>query len=234
MAYLIPWSNQFGYEKLQRVDTSSGRVYKIDDFGHVPSVTTILDKTKDRAALDAWVARVGQEEADRIKKDAAYVGTWMHKTIECFLVSEPLDMGQDWLALRGHEMALRLMNKYFGCLDKIYGSEVSLNYKDKYAGTTDLVAKYRGHMAIVDFKQSIRPKRYEYITDYFHQLAAYAIAHDEMYGTEIGFGAVLVAVQDGTTQEFTITGREWSNFKNQWLERLERYYALTSASAPQE
>jgi genome maintenance exonuclease 1 len=82
------------------------------------------------------------------------------------------------------------------------------------------VATYRGKLAIVDFKQSVKPKRYEYITDYFHQLAAYAIAHDRMYDTQIDFGAVLIAVQDGTTQEFTTTGREWAAFKAQWMERL--------------
>lgn len=228
MAHLIPWSDRFVYKKLERVDTSSGRVYEIGKRVHVPSVTTILDKTKDKKALDAWVARVGQAEADRIKTEAAYVGTNMHATLESILEGAPLKFGTDWLAMRGHEMALKLANTHLRQVTMVYGSEVNLHYRDHYAGTTDLVAEYRGHLAIVDFKQSLKPKRYEYITDYFHQLAAYAIAHDEMYGTEIDFGAVLVAVQDGTTQEFTITGRDWKNFKSQWMERVERYRALTS------
>jgi hypothetical protein len=225
MAYLIPWSDRFKYRKLERVDTSSGRVYKTENFGHVPSVTTILDKTKDKKALDAWVARVGQEEADRIKNEAAYVGTNMHTTLECILESEPMRFGTDWLAMRGHLMALKLAYTYFREITTVYGSEVNLAYGDRFAGTTDLVAEYRGHLAILDFKQSVKPKRYEYITDYFHQLAAYAIAHDEMHGTNIDFGAVLVAVQDGSTQEFTITGREWSNFKLQWIARVDRYHS---------
>jgi genome maintenance exonuclease 1 len=95
-----------------------------------------------------------------------------------------------------------------------------------------LVATYRGHLAIVDFKQSVKPKRYEYITDYFHQLAAYATAHDWMHGTDINFGAVLVAVQDGTLQEFTLAGREWANFKTQWMERLSA--AEAAAERPPE
>ncbi len=219
MAYLIPFDHRFGYEKLERIDTSKGRVYVAPTGVHVPSVTTILDKTKNKATLDAWVARVGQAEADRIKTEAAYVGTNMHATLESILEGTPLKFGTDWLAMRGHEMALRLANTFLRQVTKVYGSEINLHFRDRYAGTTDLVAEYRGRLAIVDFKQSLKPKRHEYITDYFHQLAAYAIAHDEMYGTEIDFGAVLVAVQDGTTQEFTTTGREFQEFKAGWMKR---------------
>jgi ATP-dependent exoDNAse (exonuclease V) beta subunit len=228
MAYLIPFDHRFGYEKLERIDTSTGRAYVSPNGVHVPSVTTILDKTKDKATLDAWVARVGQAEADRIKTEAAYVGTNMHATLESILEGTPLKFGTDWLAMRGHEMALKLANTYLRQVTKVYGSEINLHYQDQYAGTTDLVAQYRGRLAIVDFKQSIKPKRHEYITDYFHQLAAYAIAHDEMYGTEIDFGAVLVAVQDGTTQEFTTTGREFQEFKAGWMKRLDDYRKLRS------
>jgi genome maintenance exonuclease 1 len=220
MAYLIPWSNQFEYEKFERVDTSSGRVYKIDNSVHVPSVTTILDRTKDKAKLKEWAARVGEAEADKIKSQAAYVGTSMHATLESVLTGEPMKFGTDWLAMKGHLMALKLIDTYFRQITMVYGAEINLRYDDRYAGTTDLVATYRGKLAIVDFKQSVKPKRHEYITDYFHQLAAYAIAHDKMYGTNIDFGAVLIAVQDGTTQEFTTTGREWAAFKAQWMERL--------------
>ena len=228
MAHLIPWSYQFGYKKLERVDTSSGRVYKTEDSVHVPSVTTILDKTKDKDFLNSWVARVGQAEADRIKNQAAYIGTNMHATLECILTGEPMKFGTDWQAMKGHKMAFTLADAYFRQLTVIYGSEVGLSYKDRYAGTTDLVAEYRGRLAIVDFKQSIRAKKHEYITDYFHQLAAYAIAHDEMYGTNIDYAAVLISVQDGTTQEFTTTGREFQGFKDQWMERVETYSKLRS------
>ncbi len=223
MAHLIPFDHRFGYEKLERIDTSIGRVYVAPTGVHVPSVTTILDKTKNKATLDAWVARVGQAEADRIKTEAAYVGTNMHATLESILEGTPMKFGTDWLAMRGHEMALKLANTYLRQVTKVYGSEINLHFQDRYAGTTDLVAEYRGRLAIVDFKQSLKPKRHEYITDYFHQLAAYAIAHDEMYGTEIDFGAVLVAVQDGTTQEFTTTGREFQDFKAGWMKRLDSF-----------
>lgn len=220
MAHLIPWSDRFKYEKLERMDTSSGRVYVLPNSVHVPSVTTILDRTKDKKALEAWAQRIGQEEALRQKEEAAYIGTHMHTTLECILSGDPLSVGRDWLAMKGHEMAFRLANKYFGAISAIHGSEVSVHLRDQYAGTTDLVAEYRGKLAIVDFKQSVKPKRHEFITDYFHQLAAYAIAHDAMHGTDIDFAAVLIAVQDGTTQEFTTTGREFKEFKAQWMARV--------------
>lgn len=230
MAHLIPWSDQFAYKKLERIDAPTGRVYDVPEFGHVPSVTTILDRTKDKTELLAWAQRIGQEEATRRKEEAAYIGTAMHATLEAILTGEPLTFGADWKAMKGHLMALTLAHAYFAELATIYGSEVSLHLGGQYAGTTDLVADYRGHLAIVDFKQSVRPKRHEFITDYFHQLAAYAIAHDDMYGTDIDFAAVLIAVQDGTTQEFTTTGREFKNFKAAWMERV----ATSAAAAPQQ
>ena len=222
MANLIRHRQEFDYPHITREDALTGRVYKVPGFAGVPSVTTILDRTKDKAKLQEWADRVGQEEADRIKREAAYVGTHMHETIECFLAGDPLTVGQDWLALRGHQMAFTLINTYFRYLDAVHGSEVALHYDARYAGTTDLVAEYRGKLAIVDFKQSMKPKRKQYITDYFHQLAAYACAHDRMFGTNIDFGVVLVAVQDGSVQEFTTTGREFEDFRAQWWERVSR------------
>ena len=220
MADLIPWSRDYVYEKLERIDASSGRLYVLPSGVQVPSVTTVLDRTKDKTALKEWANRIGQAEADRQRDQAAYIGTWMHATLEAVLSGEPLTVGRDWHALKGHQMAFTLANKYFGAISAIHGSEVGLYYQDRYAGTTDMVATYRGKLAIIDFKQSVKPKRYEYITDYFHQLAAYAVAHDWKHGTSIHYAAVLVAVQDGTTQEFTIAGRDWDFFKSEWLDRL--------------
>lgn len=228
MAHLIPWSTPYVYEKLERIDTSSGRVYKLAKNIHVPSVTTVLDRTKDKAALEAWALRIGQAEANRKKDEAAYIGTWMHNTLECIISGDLMKFGTDWLAMKGHEMAFTLANRYFDAISAVHGSEVGLYYQNRYAGTTDLVATYRGKLAIIDFKQSVRPKRHEFITDYFHQLAAYAVAHDWRHGTAIDYAAVLISVQDGTTQEFTTTGREFQEFKAQWMARL----TASEAAAP--
>lgn len=231
MAHLIRQQDRFQYPQIARVDSSTGRHYKVPGFENVPSVTTILDRTKDKAKLKEWADRVGQKEADRIKNEAAYVGTCMHEVIECFLADEPLTLGQDWLALRGQHMAFSLIRTYFQNIDVVYGSEVALHYDDRYAGTTDMVAEYRGKLAIVDFKQSLKPKRHEWITDYYHQLSAYACAHDRMFSTNIEFGVILVAVQDGTTQEFTTAGREFEDYKAAWWERVNRQEASVAAAA---
>jgi len=230
MAHLIPWAETFVYKKLMRIDTLSGRVYSLPNGVHVPSVTTVLDRTKDKAALKEWADRIGQAEADRQKEQAAYVGTHMHLALEHILNGEPWSVTPDWMAMTGYEMAFRLARRYFGAISAIHGSEVGLHYQDRYAGTTDLVATNRGKLAIIDFKQSVKPKRHEYITDYFHQLAAYAVAHDWLHGTSIDYAAVLIAVQDGTTQEFTTAGREFSEFKAQWMERLTAAEAVRPPS----
>lgn len=231
MAYLIRHAHQFDYPTITREDSLTGRLYKVPGFAGVPSVTTILDRTKDKAKLKEWEDRVGKDEAARIKRDAAYVGTHMHSAIEAFLARDTLDVGQDWLAAKGHQMAFTLINAFFRNIDCVHGSEVALHYDARYAGTTDLVAEYRGKLAIVDFKQSLKPKRHEWITDYFHQLAAYACAHDRMFGTSIDYGVVLVAVQDGSVQEFTTTGREFEDYRAQWWERLSRAEELAAETA---
>lgn len=231
MAHLIRHANLFDYPFIAREDALTGRVYKVPGFQGVPSVTTILDRTKDKAKLKEWEDRVGKDEAARIKRDAAYVGTHMHSAIEAFLLRDTLDVGQDWLATKGHQMAFTLINAFFRNIDLVHGSEVALHYDARYAGTTDMVAEYRGKLAIVDFKQSLRPKRHEWITDYFHQLAAYACAHDRMFGTKIDYGVILVAVQDGSVQEFTTAGREFEDFRAQWWDRLSRAEELAGTVA---
>ena len=225
MANLIPVKNLYTYERLERIDSPHGRTYRRGEEVPVYSVTNILDKTKNKASLEAWAQRVGAAEAERIKTEAARVGTAMHFVIEKFLEGSALPPAEDWLQLRGYEMGYRLIHDHFNSMDEVWGSEVPLYYPGKYAGTTDLVGVFRGRPAIVDFKQSLKPKRYEWITDYFHQLAAYAMAHDILHGTEINFGVILVAVQDGTTQEFTTAGREFERQKQEWMERVDKFLA---------
>jgi genome maintenance exonuclease 1 len=138
----------------------------------------------------------------------------------------------NWLMVKGYEMGYRLVNEYFLNLNEIWGSEVPLYYPGKYAGTTDLVGLYRGNPAIVDFKQSLKPKKHEWIQDYFHQLAAYALAHDVVHGTTITHGYVLIALQTGGTQEFSTTGAEFERYKTAWLERVDRFLSQASAGLP--
>jgi len=231
MVDLIPVVKKYNYSTLHRKDTEVGRRYIYGD-QKLPSVTTILSKIKDTSGLDAWAERIGKENAERIKNEAASVGTHMHNVIERMIAYRDLPRPTNWLMTKGYEMGYRLINTYFHNIKEIWGSEVAVYLPEKYAGTVDLVCVYKNQPAIVDFKQSKKPKKSEWIEDYFHQLAAYAIAHNELFKTEINFGAVLVSVQDGSTQEFTTTGYEFDNYKKAWLGRVEKFYADGGLPAP--
>ena len=140
------------------------------------SVTTILSATKkDKGALDAWIERVGQEEADRIKNEASRVGTYLHEVIERMVAYRDLPRPTNWEMCKGYEMGYKIINTYFRNVNEIWGSEVSLFYPERYAGTTDLVGVYRDKPHIIDFKQSNKPKKRQWIEDYFCQLAAYVM-----------------------------------------------------------
>jgi genome maintenance exonuclease 1 len=224
---LIPIRKKFVYEKLDRVDGPDGRTYGEN---RLPSVTRILSATKDKAHLDAWAARVGQDNAERIKSEAAAVGTHMHNVIERMIAMRDIPRPTNWLMTKGYEMGFKLVNTYFQNINEIWGSEVTLYYPKKYAGTTDLVCVYRDKPCIMDFKQSNKPKKREWIDDYFHQLGAYALAHDIIHGTNIEYGVVLMAVQDGTTMEFSTAGQEFVRYKEEWLKRVERFHAGGASS----
>lgn len=221
MVDLIPIRKKFSYEKLERIDGPDGRTYGEKK---LPSVTRILSATKDKTHLDAWAARVGPENAERIKNEAATVGTHMHSVIERMIAYRDLPRPTNWLMTKGYEMGYRLINTYFQNMQEIWGSEVTLYYPEKYAGTTDLVCVYRDKPCIMDFKQSNKPKKREWIDDYFHQLGAYALAHDIIHGTKIEYGVILMAVQDGTTMEYSTAGQEFVRYKEEWLKRVEQYY----------
>jgi hypothetical protein len=214
----------YQYQTLERQDLPEGRRYVCGD-QKLPSVTTILGETKeDKESLLKWVERVGQAEADRIRDDAAQVGTYMHLVIEEMLADRPLPVPTDWQMIQGYSMGYKLIHTYFKYLNEVWGSEVMLYYPDKYAGTTDLVGVYRDKPCIVDFKQSNKPKRRQWIEDYFCQLAAYALAHNELHGTDIDHAIILMAVRNGTTAEFGVYGKEFQKYKDMWLRRVDQFY----------
>jgi len=230
MAYLINVVKKYKYESLVRKDSPEGRKYVLAGGEALPSVTTVLDATKDKSHLDAWVKNVGEEEANRIKNEAAMVGTHMHGCLERFIKHRPIEVPTSWLAVKGYRMAMTLAENFFPNLNEVWGSEVNVYYPQKYAGSTDMAGVYRNKSAIVDFKQANRMKKRDWIEDYFYQLAAYALAHDAVHGTEIEQGVVLMASQDGQVQEFVSVGREWAQYKQAWFARLEGFYALHGQS----
>ena len=218
--------------KLYEYPTSSRALYdgeRLYDIGEekLPSVTTILSATQSaekQASLAAWRERVGKDQATRITDQAAARGTTMHHIIESYLTGQNhldlTDMGQN-----AHTMADQIIkNGLKDRLKEFWGLEVTLYYPGLYAGATDVVGIYDGAESIVDFKQSNRPKRREWIEDYKLQLAAYALAHNEVYGTNIQKGANLICTKDNYYQEFIFDGDEFRQAKFEWLKRVDQYY----------
>lgn len=220
---LIPIRKKYVYPKLKRVDADTGRTYSLDGQTPVPSVTTILSATKDKSHLDAWAARVGAENAERIKNDAATVGTHMHSVVERLLLNRPLDTPRTWLQVKGYRMGYTLIETFFGDVSEVWGTEIPLLYPEEYAGTSDCIGVYKGIPSIIDFKQANKMKKREWIEDYFVQLAAYAEAHNKVHGTEIRQGVIMMVAQDGQTQEFVTCGREFDGYADKWWQRVKAH-----------
>ena len=194
----------------------------------MPSVTTILDKTKPeekKQALRNWKKRVGVQQAQKITTEAASRGTRMHKYLEDYVNGEVLkESVSNPYAQQSLDMAKIVVKEGLCNVDEYWGTEVALYFPQIYAGTTDCVGVHKGKDCIMDFKQTNKPKKREWIEDYFLQLCAYAEAHNEVYGTKIRKGVVLMCSKDYEYQEFISEGTEWDTWKQLWWQRVEEYY----------
>jgi hypothetical protein len=199
----------------------------------LPSVTTILSATQSDEKRES-LAKNGKlglvhVEADRIKNTAATRGTAMHSFLEHHLNGQGLlDLSDEGQAARS--MAQTIIDKGLGDLSEIWGNEVVLYYPDLYAGQTDLCGIYQGRDSIIDFKQSNKPKRDEWIEDYYLQGAAYATAHDCIYGTNIEQTVILICTPDNFFQRFIVNGDRFRHYKSEWLKRVDRYYSDKKAT----
>ena len=219
-------SNKYNYiQGKQITDHESGkRVYDINN-SRLPSVTTILAATKNQQFLKDWKDKVGKEEAERIKNLSSRRGTAMHK----FLENHITGVGYDDLTPIGCEakpMAQKVIEMGLENVEEYYGSEVMLHYPGLYAGSTDLVCLHNGLETIVDFKQSNRPKKIEWIEDYFLQIAAYCMAHDYVYQSKIKQGVIMVCTPDLYYQEFKFQDAMLKLWKHRFLGRLDQYHEL--------
>lgn len=216
---------RFDYQPISRQEINGKRLYATPDGNAVASVTTILDATKDKTHLIQWRKRVGEQKAKEITTEAAGVGTRMHKYLEDYIDSaEWPTPGSNPYAQQAHKMATQIREKALAHVDEIWGSEVNLYMPQMYAGTTDLVGQYKGNPAIMDFKQTNKPKKVEWITDYFLQLVAYAEAHNEIYGTNIREGHVFMCSRDCEYQQFDIWPHEYDEWRDEWYNRVYQYY----------
>ena len=219
-------SNKYNYlEGKQITDEESGtRVYDFNG-SRLPSVTTILGKTKNQQFLKDWKAKVGEERAEQIKNHSSRRGTSMHK----FLESHITGVGYDDLTEIGQEakpMAQKVIEIGLTPVEEYYGSEIMLHYPGLYAGSTDLVCVHNGMDTIIDFKQSNRPKKVEWIEDYYMQIAAYCMAHDYLHKSNIQQGIIMICTPDLYFQEFKFQGAELKQWKHKFLKRLDMYHEL--------
>ncbi len=217
---------KFDYKAIKRIDSNGKRLYATPDGKAVPSVTTILNATKDKTFLYEWKRKVGIKKATEITTEAASIGTRMHKYLENYIESDTWpSSGKNPYAQQACKMAEVIKENALSQIDEIWGSEINLWMPQIYAGTTDLVAVFRGSPSICDFKQSNKLKKEEWIEDYFLQLVAYAEAHNELYKTDIKEGHVFVCTRNLEYQQFDIWPDQYAKWKHEWYERLYTYYA---------
>ena len=212
---------KYNYAELKRQDGES-RLYLTPDGESLPSVTTVLNKTKDKSFLKQWRAKVGEAAAEKIISDASQIGTALHLYIERLVNGEQYkDLTK--IGIQAEKMAKKIVEESFKDITEIWGSEVHLYYPGKYAGTTDMIGLYKGRPTIIDFKQTNRPKKREWIQDYLMQLSAYAQAHNALFNTEIEQGVILMCSRDLTFQRFELTGEKFTRASDSFMKKLDLY-----------
>jgi genome maintenance exonuclease 1 len=220
----IKLNEKYNYVDATRVEEHGSRTYDILG-ARLPSVTTILGRTKNQQFLKDWKEKVGEQEAERIKNLSSRRGTSMHKFLESYITG----VGYDDLTELGQKakpMAEKIIEIGLAPVEEYYGSEVTLYYPGLYAGSTDLVCIHNGKDTIIDFKQANRPKKEEWIEDYYLQIAAYAMAHDYVHKSQIEQGIIMICTPDLYYQEFKVNGAELRQWKHKFLKRLDMYHDL--------
>ena len=222
----MKWNKKFIYPTSTRSLINGKRHYDVGTEEKLPSVTTILQATQSeekRKKLAEWRARLGNQYADRVKDLSAMRGTSMHTYLEGYITDQRhLDLTA--LGQEAGRMADVVIRSGLGDLEEVWGTEVTLYYPGLYAGATDVAGIYDGRESIIDFKQTNKPKRREWIEDYFIQLAAYAMAHNHVYDTHIQQGVILMCSKDGFFQKFVVSDKEFKDYKYAFLEKVDYYH----------
>jgi hypothetical protein len=217
-------NKKYNYVRGTRSTDHGSRTYQVNGFS-LPSVTTILSRTKDQEYLKKWKDKIGHKEAERIFNLSSKRGTAMHKFLEKHIEGSGYEDLTE-IGVQAKPMAKKIIDTGLSYVSQYYGSEVTLYYPGLYAGTTDLVCKHNDLDTIIDFKQSNRPKEEAWIEDYYLQIAAYAMAHDYIHGSNIEQGIIMVCTPDLYYQEFKFGGLTLRSWKHKFLKRLDQYYEL--------
>ena len=217
---------KFKYKEFKRKNVDGQRYYVNSNGDPVPSVTSILSKTKDMTALNAWKKRVGATEAQRIVTESANLGTIMHKHLESYIEGVERPSGTNQVYVQAKQLSETVIEHGLKNVDEVWGIETHLAFPGLYGGTADLICVHEGEPAIGDFKTSRKFKKKEWIDDYFMQASAYALAHNEVYGTNIQKGVIFMVTHDNQYQQFVVEGNEFQTFTDKWLDRVETYYKM--------
>ena len=219
-------TNKFDYPELKRVNNDLGRFYIDSNNNHVPSVTTILNNISDKkASIDQWRMRVGDDEADRVMKEATDIGSMVHLSLENYLnKSDHNIFTNDSIGTMAKGMSQKLIDDALNSISEVYGLEVHLVLNDLYAGTADCIGVIDGEETIIDFKTSKRIKKKEWIDDYFLQGCAYANAHNVMFNTNIKQVAILMVDRDLIYKKFLIKDNEFNYFTKLWKQKLLAFH----------
>ena len=219
-------NQKYDYPALRRETQKNGKRQYVGESGKpVPSVTTVLSDTGDKTALLNWRKRVGEEEANRVSRESAGLGTKVHNAIEKYILQEEYEIkGNNFISVMAESMTNEMINNGLSKVDELWGVEVGLIAEGLYAGTSDAIGIYEGEDAIIDFKTSKKIKPRKWIEDYFMQGCAYALAHNEMMGTEIRKVVILMVDRDSNFKEYTIKDEEFDAYCDKWSDRLADYY----------
>jgi len=221
-----PFIERFQYKACKQINDpiTRKRVYLTPDGENLPSVTTILSATKDMTHLNEWKKRVGEAKAQQIVTEASGVGTAMHANLERFIAGIQRQPGNNPVHVQANKMADVIIENGLSKVNEVWAMEQSLYFPGLFSGTTDLVGVHNGEPAVCDYKQTNKPKKAEWVEDYYLQLMAYIMAHNEVYGTDIRKGVIFMCSRDLQYQEFTLEPKDFNKWQDAWLAKVEEYY----------
>jgi genome maintenance exonuclease 1 len=200
--------------QLVRIDGEQ-RFYQTPDGNKYPSVTTVLSEMSDKTAILKWRKRVGEEEANRVSGRATRRGTAVHTLLEKFVLNEEIDFA-DTMPL--NKTMYNQIAKYLQQnVDNVRSSEGQLfSHKLKIAGSVDLIASYKGEPAIIDFKTSTKPKRKEWIENYFLQATMYSYMLYEMTGLYHPKLVIMIALEEDSGPQI------FEEHASNWIEKATK------------
>lgn len=220
----------------------------------LPSVTTVLGQTKDMSGLEKWKKRVGEEEANRISNLSMSRGTIMHRLIELYKTKtsgesierleqlkavakedeEVNEFAEDENGALYLEEAWKFFYKfwsnssdYFDQIKEVIEAETFLwtTKAGGWAGTVDNISELVDNkVKIIDYKNSRRPKREEWVIDYYLQASAYFIAWWSMTGRKADGAEIWIANEDDNLpQKFTLTQSDLEFYAKEFIKRRNMF-----------